>query len=119
MVVNQENYKKIKNFKSFISSHPLPNQKGIEASKSIIEYLKKTDENDLILVFISGGGSSLLFLYSLIFISLYKPIKLHFFLYCYFLFQAVAINLFIKTKILKILNLEKLLLLEMIILIKE
>ena len=60
VVVNQENYKKIKNFKSFISSHPLPNQKGIEASKSIIEYLKKTDENDLILVFISGGGSSLL-----------------------------------------------------------
>ena len=60
MVVNQENYKRIKNFKSFISSHPLPNQKGIEASKSIIEYLKKTEENDLILVFISGGGSSLL-----------------------------------------------------------
>ena len=60
VVVNEENYKDVKGFKCFISSHPLPNQSGIVASKYIIEYLKKTQNNDLVLVFISGGGSSLL-----------------------------------------------------------
>tara|TARA_E500000178_G_scaffold347184_1_gene400041 strand:- start:4242 stop:5603 length:1362 start_codon:yes stop_codon:yes gene_type:complete len=60
VVVNQENYKKIDGFTCFSSGHPLPNNVGIEAAKFIEETLRKTDEKDLILIFISGGGSSLL-----------------------------------------------------------
>ena len=60
IVVNKENYREIKHFKSFVSGHPVPNENGVVASKYIIKYLKETQNDDLVLVFISGGGSSLL-----------------------------------------------------------
>ena len=60
VVVNKGNYREIKGFKCFISGHPLPDRNGIVASKYVIKYLKKTQNDDLVLVFISGGGSSLL-----------------------------------------------------------
>jgi len=46
--------------KTLESSHPLPDDKCIENTKALLEYLKKTVENDLILVLVSGGGSALL-----------------------------------------------------------
>ena len=60
LVVNKENFKKVPNFKSFTSGHPLPNKNGIIAAKYIVNYLKNTHQEDLVLIFISGGGSSLL-----------------------------------------------------------
>ncbi|MDC3091263.1 DUF4147 domain-containing protein [Rickettsiales bacterium] len=60
IVVNKENYREIKGFKCFVSGHPIPNQDGVVASKYIVKYLKETQKDDLVLVFISGGGSSLL-----------------------------------------------------------
>tara|TARA_B100000989_G_C19514530_1_gene460926 strand:+ start:241 stop:1608 length:1368 start_codon:yes stop_codon:yes gene_type:complete len=60
VVSNKENFKKIKNFKCFVSGHPLPNSNGIKAANYVIESLKNSTENDLILILISGGGSALL-----------------------------------------------------------
>ena len=60
VVSNKENFRKVKNFKCFSSGHPLPNASGVKASQYIIKSLGNTQENDLVLIFISGGGSSLL-----------------------------------------------------------
>jgi len=40
--------------------HPVPDEGGLRATLDIESLLKKTGENDLIIVLISGGGSSLL-----------------------------------------------------------
>ena len=42
------------------ASHPVPNQRGVEGAKLIIELLQSTRPNDLVLFLISGGGSALL-----------------------------------------------------------
>ena len=44
----------------FFSGHPIPNKDGLKASKFVKEYLKDSTRNDLVLIFISGGGSALL-----------------------------------------------------------
>ena len=59
IVVNKENAKKVKGFKTFVSGHPIPTNKGLKASKYIEKYLEKTSKNDLVLLFLSGGGSAL------------------------------------------------------------
>lgn len=43
----------------FEASHPVPDERGIEATAKIIDMLKDTGENDLVLLLISGGGSAL------------------------------------------------------------
>ena len=48
------------NISTYIGSHPIPDQKCLDATNNIISLLKKTKENDLLIVLISGGGSSLL-----------------------------------------------------------
>lgn len=55
--------------KVFEAGHPIPDEKGINATKQIIELLKKTDESTLVLCLISGGGSAL-------FVSPLEPITL-------------------------------------------
>jgi len=50
---------KLKTIKVFKGSHPLPSEKNIEATKEIVNIVKKAGKNDLIFVLISGGGSSL------------------------------------------------------------
>jgi len=60
VVVNKENFKKVEGFNCFVSGHPIPNQNGLKASKYIVKYLKRSTINDLVLVFISGGGSAML-----------------------------------------------------------
>jgi len=42
------------------AGHPLPDQNGVEGTKKIEELLLRATKNDLIIVLISGGGSSLL-----------------------------------------------------------
>lgn len=42
------------------AGHPLPDKKGMEGTRKILDYLEKADENDLIFSLISGGGSALL-----------------------------------------------------------
>ena len=59
-MVNKENAKKVKSFKTFIGGHPIPNQNGLKAAKYIKKYLANSEKNDLVLVLLSGGGSALL-----------------------------------------------------------
>ena len=42
------------------ASHPVPDQIGLKASQRILEYTKDLTSRDLVIVLISGGGSSLL-----------------------------------------------------------
>ncbi len=48
------------NVLTYVGTHPIPNQKNIDATEKIISLIKKTKKNDLLIVLISGGGSSLL-----------------------------------------------------------
>ena len=59
LIVNKENFSKVKGFKCFSSGHPIPNRNGLEASIFLENYLGKLEKNDLVLIFISGGGSAL------------------------------------------------------------
>ncbi|MEE8135757.1 MAG: glycerate-2-kinase family protein, partial [Thermodesulfobacteriota bacterium] len=42
------------------AAHPIPDEAGLTGTKEIIELLKETGENDLVICLISGGGSALL-----------------------------------------------------------
>ncbi len=54
--------KKCKNINIIEASHPVPDQAGLQATKEMIKLLKTLNEEDLLIVLISGGGSSLLVL---------------------------------------------------------
>ena len=45
---------------SFVGTHPRPSEMNIEAGEKIYELIKDSDEEDLIIVLVSGGGSALL-----------------------------------------------------------
>ncbi len=42
------------------SGHPVPDENSIKAADAAIEYLKKMNENDILLILLSGGGSALM-----------------------------------------------------------
>jgi hydroxypyruvate reductase len=44
----------------YTANHPIPDIRGVEATKKIVTLLSNTDEKDLIICLISGGGSALL-----------------------------------------------------------
>ncbi len=60
IVVNKENFKKVKGFKCFSSGHPVPDKNGLLASLHIEKKLHSLSEKDLVMFFLSGGGSALL-----------------------------------------------------------
>lgn len=45
---------------TFVGSHPRPSETNINAGNKIYEIAKNSDENDLIIALVSGGGSALL-----------------------------------------------------------
>lgn len=45
---------------TYVGSHPIPDEKSIEAADKVLEIIEKCEENDLLIVLISGGGSALL-----------------------------------------------------------
>lgn len=47
-------------YKIFKSGHPIPNQTSVRAAKSILKFLKKRKQSELVLFLVSGGSSSLL-----------------------------------------------------------
>ena len=59
IVVNKENYRNVSGFNSFVSGHPIPNKEGKRAADFVKNYLNDITANDIILIFISGGGSAL------------------------------------------------------------
>jgi len=53
----------IENLKKVIineCAHPLPDESGLKGAQKIIQLLKKTEQRDLVICLISGGGSALL-----------------------------------------------------------
>ncbi len=52
-------YSKISGFQIIESSHPIPDKKSIHAAKSIISFLGKLGQKDLVIFLFSGGTSSL------------------------------------------------------------
>ncbi len=54
---NQEGASKME---TFIGTHPLPSEANVQASKRILEFLSGRSEDDLVIILISGGGSTLL-----------------------------------------------------------
>ena len=42
------------------AAHPLPDLAGLKAAKTLVERLKNTKKNELVMVLISGGGSALI-----------------------------------------------------------
>ncbi|MCX7965440.1 MAG: glycerate kinase [Syntrophorhabdaceae bacterium] len=52
----------IDKIKVFEAGHPIPDEKGVEATNKIIELLKRADDDTLVVCLISGGGSALLVL---------------------------------------------------------
>lgn len=42
------------------AGHPVPDQKGVEGTRRMLDFLENADERDLIFSLISGGGSALL-----------------------------------------------------------
>ena len=60
IVTNEHINKKINKFDIVQSSHPIPTKQSICATNKVLEILKYSKENDLIIFLISGGGSSLI-----------------------------------------------------------
>jgi glycerate 2-kinase len=60
-VITNDSNKKVKNksISTFYGSHPIPNQKSLDNTDKILDIVEKCDENDLLIVLISGGGSAL------------------------------------------------------------
>ena len=52
--------RKCENIKIIEASHPMPDKAGLEATSDIINLIKPLKKEDLLIVLISGGGSSLL-----------------------------------------------------------
>jgi glycerate-2-kinase len=61
LIVSKEKVENERNGIKFVKAgHPLPDYRGIKATKQIISILKKSDRNKLIFFLLSGGASSLL-----------------------------------------------------------
>lgn len=50
----------LKKIKSYEGTHPYPSEQNVTVTKEILEMIKGVTERDLVLILISGGGSSLL-----------------------------------------------------------
>lgn len=48
------------NFEILEAGHPIPDERGVQATQSILSLLENTHPNDLVICLISGGGSALL-----------------------------------------------------------
>ena len=47
-------------FETFFSSHPEPDERGVEAAREVQEFVESLGEEDLLLALVSGGASALL-----------------------------------------------------------
>jgi len=51
---------KLKKIKVLLGTHPMPTEKNVAAAKAIVAMLDSLTENDLVIIVVSGGGSTLL-----------------------------------------------------------
>lgn len=56
----KQKFRKYPQIDVYHGGHPLPDQRGLEASRAILELIQSSTENDLVFFLISGGGSALL-----------------------------------------------------------
>lgn len=59
-ITNDDNVVRLKNIEVIAAGHPLPDDKGQKAACRIVEQLKKTEHDELVLYLVSGGGSALI-----------------------------------------------------------
>ena len=59
-ITNYENQRSLKNVEVIGAGHPLPDSSGQKAAQLIVEKLKHTEADDLVLILVSGGGSALI-----------------------------------------------------------
>ncbi len=52
--------RRLKKIQAFEAAHPVPDENGFTATSEILQLLKTTDEDTLVVCLISGGGSALL-----------------------------------------------------------
>jgi len=50
----------LKKIKSFLGSHPKPSEKNVKATAQLVDTLHSLKEDDIVIVLVSGGGSTLL-----------------------------------------------------------
>lgn len=50
----------LKKIETMAGDHPFPSEKNIKKTKKIIDFLRKTEKDDLVIFVISGGGSTLI-----------------------------------------------------------
>lgn len=60
VITNTPNEKLNNNIQVFIGGHPLPNKNSIYGAEQSLKLIEKCEEEDLLIVLISGGGSALL-----------------------------------------------------------
>jgi len=58
-VTNYENVQEIENIEVIGAGHPLPDQAGLAGAQRIIEQVLQAQQDELVLVLVSGGGSAL------------------------------------------------------------
>lgn len=61
--VSSDDSQTLKKIQSYTGTHPEPSEANVQATERIIELLKDCQEHDLVLILISGGGSTLLCLH--------------------------------------------------------
>jgi glycerate 2-kinase len=59
-VTNYDNVTGVDHVDVFGASHPLPDEAGLNAAKLIADKVQNTQQNDLVLILVSGGGSALI-----------------------------------------------------------
>lgn len=59
VITNYENQRPLKDIEVIGAGHPLPDSSGQKAAQLIVEQLKQTEADDLVLILVSGGGSAL------------------------------------------------------------
>ena len=60
IITNDENFREVNGFKCFAAGHPIPDVRGLEATRNVELMLEKLGENNHLLLLLSGGGSSLM-----------------------------------------------------------
>ncbi|MDD4822042.1 MAG: glycerate kinase [Bacteroidales bacterium] len=60
IVVKQGHTCALKRMRITEAAHPIPDQKGVQATKELLEIVNKAGKDDLVICLISGGASSLL-----------------------------------------------------------
>lgn len=61
LITNDKEFKiKDKKTEIYVGNHPIPNQVCIKGTKHILKIIEGCNKNDLLIILISGGGSSLL-----------------------------------------------------------